>query len=164
MRLDDLPLHSLSWPHQPQFQGENNMAKTEFDESSIASIIAEGCSFDGSISVKGSIRVDGQFTGKLTVSETIVIGKTGVLAAEVNTKRANIAGTLKGEVNAQDGVKLQTGSHFEGNIFTKNLIIEEGVYFDGGCWRSVESRDRKGKSAPPARESVRKEPAPLPTS
>jgi cytoskeletal protein CcmA (bactofilin family) len=124
------------------------MAKTEFDETTVASIIAEGCSFDGTISVKGSIRVDGHFNGKLTVSETLVIGKTGSLKAEVETKRANIAGTLKGQVNAQDGVKLQAGSRFEGNIFTKNLVIEEGVYFDGGCWRSVESRDKKNRPEP----------------
>ncbi len=121
------------------------MARTEFDETTVASIIAEGCSFDGAISVNGSIRVDGQFTGNLTVSETLVIGKTGSLKAEVATKRANIAGTLKGEVKAEDGVKLQAGSHFEGNIFTKNLIVEDGVFFDGGCWRSSESRDRKKK-------------------
>lgn len=140
------------------------MAKTEFDETTVASIIAEGCSFDGSISVKGSIRVDGQFNGKLTVSETLVIGKTGSLKAEVETKRANIAGALKGEVNALDGVKLQAGSHFEGNIFTKNLIIEEGVYFDGGCWRSMESRDKKKRpeTKPPAAGGKEREAAAAP--
>lgn len=140
------------------------MARTEFDETTVASIIAEGCSFDGTISVKGSIRVDGQFGGNLTVSETLVIGKTGSLKADVTTKRANIAGTLKGEVNAQDGVKLQSGSHFEGNIFTKNLIIEEGVYFDGGCWRSTESRDQKKKSGPAPAQPANKERQTAPTS
>ena len=103
------------------------MAKTGFEEASVASIIAEGCSFNGSISVKGSIRVDGEFDGKLSVSETLVVGKSGKIKAEVETRRATIAGILSGEINAQEGVKLQAGSHFEGNIFTKNLIIEEGV-------------------------------------
>lgn len=121
------------------------MAKSNFEDTNVASIIAAGCSFDGSISVKGSIRVDGEFKGKLQVSETLVVGKSGKLDAEVETQRAAIAGNIKGEINAQEGVKLQAGSHFEGNIYTKNLVIEEGVYFDGGCWRSVESRKSQGQ-------------------
>ncbi len=125
------------------------MPKNDFEEGNVASIIAEGCHFNGSIKVKGSIRVDGGFEGQLTVSETLVIGKGGKLDAKVETRRASIAGTLKGEINAQDGVKLQSGSHFEGNIFTKNLVIEEGVFFDGGCWRSIESKSRHKSSSPP---------------
>ncbi len=138
------------------------MARTDFDDITAASILAEGCSFNGTIDVKGSIRVDGAFEGKLLISDTLVIGRNGRVNADVETGRANIAGSLKGEINARDGVKLQAGSRFEGNIFTKNLIIEEGVYFDGGCWRSVESRDRRKKPAVPGREmpGVKKETAP----
>jgi len=127
------------------------MARTDFDAGAgnVASVIADGCSFNGTISVSGSIRVDGRFEGKLTVSDTLVIGKTGKVRAEVETKLASIAGNLSGEVNAREGVKLQAGSHFEGNIYTKNLVIEEGVYFDGGCWRSVESKERLSSSGGP---------------
>jgi len=126
------------------------MAKNEFAEGgTVASIIAEGCAFNGTISVNGSIRVDGQFDGKLIVSDTLVIGKSGKVRAEVETNVATIAGTLSGEINAKGGVKLQTGSHFEGHIYTKNLVIEEGVFFDGGCWRSADSRS-KAPSAPAA--------------
>lgn len=106
----------------------------------MSSIIAEGCSVNGTISVNGSIRVDGQFEGKLIVSDNLVIGKSGKVRAEVETKVASIAGSLSGEINAKEGVKLQSGSRFEGNIYTQNLVIEEGVYFDGGCWRSREKR------------------------
>ncbi len=127
------------------------MARTDLGEgaASVASIIAEGCVFNGTINVNGGIRIDGQFDGKLIVSETLVIGKTGKVRAEVETKQATIAGNLNGEVNAKEGVKLQTGSRFEGNIYTKNLVIEEGVYFDGGCWRSRENRPKQAPSAAP---------------
>lgn len=137
------------------------MAKSNYEDTNVASIIAAGCTFDGSISVKGSIRVDGEFKGKLQVSETLVVGKSGKLDAEVETQRAAIAGNLKGEINAVDGVKLQAGSHFEGNIYTKNLVIEEGVYFDGGCWRSVESRKSvQGSGGKPVSQKPAGSPAP----
>jgi cytoskeletal protein CcmA (bactofilin family) len=148
---------------------ELDMTKTDLNAGAgnVASVIADGCSFNGTISVSGSIRVDGRFDGKLSVSDTLVIGKTGKVRAEVEAKVATIAGNLSGEVNAREGVKLQAGSHFEGNIYTKNLVIEEGVYFDGGCWRSVESRERlsstkRPKASPPAQEEAVKEKAPSP--
>ncbi|MFH1679808.1 MAG: polymer-forming cytoskeletal protein [Candidatus Eisenbacteria bacterium] len=127
------------------------MGRTDTGEGvgNVASIIAEGCAFSGTINVTGGIRIDGQFDGKLVVSEALVIGKAGKVRAEVETKQATIAGTLNGEINAKEGVKLQTGSRFEGNIYTKNLVIEEGVYFDGGCWRSRENRPRHAPSAAP---------------
>ena len=127
------------------------MAKLEPGEGAggMSSIIAEGGSFNGTISVNGGIRVDGRFAGKLIVSDTLVIGKTGNVKAEVETKLATIAGTLSGEINAKEGVKLQGGSRFEGNIYTKNLVIEEGVYFDGGCWRSKENRSGSAALTPP---------------
>ena len=128
------------------------MGRSNFTEGpeSVSSIIAEGCTFNGSISVNGSIRVDGQFEGKLTVSDSLVIGKGGKVRAEVETKLATIAGSMTGEIHAKEGVKLQGGSRFEGSIFSKNLVIEEGVYFDGGCWRSRENRS----GAVLSRESV----------
>lgn len=128
------------------------MAKTEFGEgaANVSSIIAEGCSVNGTISVSGSIRVDGQFEGKLIVSDNLVIGKSGKVRAEVEAKVASIAGTLSGEVNAKEGVKLQSGSRFEGNIYTQNLVIEEGVYFDGGCWRSREKGPKRQSAGAPA--------------
>jgi len=115
----------------------------------VASIIAEGCQFNGTVDVNGNIRVDGRFDGKMTVSDTLVVGKTGVVKAEVKTKTATIAGNLNGEIHAREGVKLQSGSRFEGNIYTKNLVIEEGVYFDGGCWRSMEGKGKAENQSRP---------------
>ncbi|RPJ49213.1 MAG: polymer-forming cytoskeletal protein [Candidatus Latescibacterota bacterium] len=130
------------------------MARPETGEGvgSVASIIAEGCAFNGTINVNGGIRIDGQFDGKIVVSETLVVGKSGKVRADVETKQATIAGNMNGEINAKEGVKLQGGSHFEGSIYTKNLVIEEGVYFDGGCWRSRENRPKQMPAATPKPE------------
>ncbi|MBN1825258.1 MAG: polymer-forming cytoskeletal protein [Candidatus Eisenbacteria bacterium] len=140
------------------------MARTDNPEGTekVASIIAEGCTFNGTVNVSGNIRVDGRFDGKLIVSDTLVIGKTGKVRAEVETKVATIAGNLNGEIHAREGVKLQAGSHFEGNIYTKNLVIEEGVFFDGGCWRSVEGKG-KAESRPQPKPEKQAAPAGAPT-
>ena len=45
------------------------------------SIIAQGCKFEGSISVKGTLRIEGEFKGEIGTPESLVVGKTGVVNA-----------------------------------------------------------------------------------
>ncbi len=113
------------------------------------SIIAQGCKFDGKVEVRGTFRVEGEFKGSIGTPESLVIGKTGVVHATVTVKNAIIGGQLFGNIIAENKIELQSGSHVEGDIKTKRLVIDEGVFFEGNC--SMGSGQRKaqaGASAP----------------
>jgi cytoskeletal protein CcmA (bactofilin family) len=97
------------------------------------SIIAQGCKFDGKVEVRGTLRIEGEFKGNIAMPETLVIGKTGVVHAQVTVKNAIIGGQLFGNVDAENKIELQSGSHVEGDIKTKRLVIDEGVFFEGNC-------------------------------
>lgn len=97
------------------------------------SIIAQGCKFDGTVQVKGTLRVEGEFKGTIGTPESLVIGKTGVVRANVTVKNAIIGGQLFGNITAENKIELQSGSHVEGDIKTKRLVIDEGVFFEGNC-------------------------------
>ena len=97
------------------------------------SIIAQGCKFDGKVDVKGTLRVEGEFKGSISMPESLVVGKTGVVHATVNVKNAIIGGQLFGNITAENKIELQSGSHVEGDIKTKRLVIDEGVFFEGNC-------------------------------
>jgi cytoskeletal protein CcmA (bactofilin family) len=103
------------------------------DNGEATSVIGEGSVFEGAFKVTGNLRVDGQFTGKLQISETLVVGKTGQVDAEVRVRNAVIAGTIKGDLNASEKITLQSGSRLEGEMVTSKLVIEEGVSFQGSC-------------------------------
>ena len=112
------------------------------------SIIAQGAKFDGKIEVQGTLRVEGEFKGTIGTPESLVIGKTGVVHASVNVKNAIIGGQLIGNITAENKIELQSGSHVEGDIKTKRLVIDEGVFFEGNC--SMGSGKPIGdKAAPP---------------
>jgi cytoskeletal protein CcmA (bactofilin family) len=87
----------------------------------------------GDIELQGTIRIDGQFDGSIECPETLIIGKSGVVKAEVKVKNAIIGGKLVGNINATNKIELQTGSHVEGDIATARLVIDEGVFFEGNC-------------------------------
>ena len=97
------------------------------------SILAQGCKFDGKIEVRGTLRIEGEFKGDIGTPESLVIGKTGVVHAKVRVKNAIIGGQLFGNIVAENKIELQSGSHVEGDIKTKRLVIDEGVFFEGNC-------------------------------
>ena len=97
------------------------------------SIIAQGCKFDGKVQVNGTLRIEGEFKGSIGRPESLVIGKTGVVHADVTVKNAIIGGQLFGNIVAENKIELQSGSHVEGDIKTKRLVIDEGVFFEGNC-------------------------------
>ncbi len=105
------------------------------------SIIAQGCKFDGKVEVRGTLRIEGEFKGNIGTPESLVIGKTGVVHATCRVKNAIIGGQLFGNITAENKIELQSGSHVEGDIKTKRLVIDEGVFFEGNC--SMGSGTRK---------------------
>ncbi len=103
------------------------------DNGEATSIIGENSVFEGTFKVNGNLRVDGKFTGKLDITETLVVGPNGYVDAAVKVRNAVVAGTIKGDLNASDKITLQSGSRLEGEMVTSKLVIEEGVSFQGSC-------------------------------
>lgn len=110
-------------------------------DSGQTSILAQGCKFDGTVNIRGTLRVEGEFKGTIETPENLIIGKTGVVHAAVKVKNAIIGGQLFGNITAENKIELQSGSHVEGDIKTKRLVIDEGVFFEGNC--SMGSGQRK---------------------
>ena len=52
------------------------------------SIIAQGCKFDGKITVRGTLRIEGEYKGDIGEPESLVIGKTGVVRGSCKVKVA----------------------------------------------------------------------------
>jgi len=117
------------------------------------SILAQGCKFDGKIEVRGTLRIEGEFKGDIGTPESLVIGKTGVVHAKVRVKNAIIGGQLFGNIVAENKIELQSGSHVEGDIKTKRLVIDEGVFFEGNCaMGSGQRKTPESASAPQSQQ------------
>ena len=106
---------------------------TNVQEGRINSILGKGCKFKGTIEVEGTLRIDSEFEGVVNCPETLVVGKTGVVKADINVKNAIIGGKVIGNITATNKIELQSGSHIEGDITTHRLVIDEGVFFEGSC-------------------------------
>ncbi len=117
-------------------------------EGNLNSILGPGCKVKGNIELKGTLRIDGDFDGEIRCPETLIIGKSGVVKADVNVKNAVIGGKLVGNVKATNKIELQTGSHVEGDISTARLVIDEGVFFEGACKMGTQGPANASTSKP----------------
>jgi cytoskeletal protein CcmA (bactofilin family) len=107
--------------------------KEKSREDMINSVIGQGSVLKGTAEIQGSIRIDGEVEGNLTVSEALVVGKSGAVRADVKAKSVIVGGRVFGNITATKRVELESGSHMEGDVTTTSLVIAEGVFFQGSC-------------------------------
>ena len=119
------------------------------------SILAQGCKFKGEVEIQGVFRVEGEFEGTIRTPEQLVVGKTGVVKGDIYVKTAVIGGRIYGNINAETKIELQNGSHVEGDIRTRRLVIDEGVFFEGNCSMGADKGLKPADREIPAKREAR---------
>jgi cytoskeletal protein CcmA (bactofilin family) len=109
------------------------LGKQPVGEGRIDTILGEACRFRGDVQVDGGIRIDGDFEGTLRATESVVVGKTGSVRADINSDVITVGGKVYGNITGKRKVLLESGAHVEGDVTTVSLVINEGVFFQGGC-------------------------------
>ncbi len=125
-----------------KYKGGEVMASEKVNDK-LDTILGPGSQLEGDLSAKGSLRIDGTFTGKLKVEGSLIVGKDGRLEGEFHTKNAVISGSVKGKLYVAEKAEFQSGAKFDGELSCKGLVVEEGVIFDGLCQMTKKLGERK---------------------
>ncbi|HUU46221.1 MAG TPA: polymer-forming cytoskeletal protein [Acidobacteriota bacterium] len=112
---------------------EDGTAIIEGGGENMNTLIGKDTTISGTLDVSGTLRVDGVVKGEVNVSDTIAIGPSGRVDANVKTKNAVVSGSLKGNIHASERIELQAKANITGDLVTKSLIIEQGAIFHGNC-------------------------------
>ena len=99
----------------------------------VVSVLGKGTEVDGEISFTSGMRVDGVIKGKVRSEQSIIIGPSGKIDAEVNIRNISINGELRGIIRATERVEIHKDGKVFGDIFSPCLIIEAGATFEGRC-------------------------------
>ena len=109
---------------------ETNM-KTDDDQ--IKAYMGKDTVFNGSLNYDGTVRIDGKFEGKVITEDTLIIGESGHLMAEVNAGTVICMGRVEGTIVASKKVEIHSTSKVLGNIKSPAIDIELGGILDGNC-------------------------------
>ena len=115
----------------------------EEPSTSAFTVIGRGTVIQGDISADNHVQVDGNIEGNLTVKNTVVVGKTGKISADITATSILVHGKVIGDVVTTDRVTIERSGSVEGNIRSPKLIISEGAHFRGNI-------DMSQSTAPPA--------------
>ena len=102
-------------------------------EHAATSVIDHGCEMEGRLTFVGTLIVNGKFSGELISSNTLIVGESGELEADVRAGTVILAGEISGHITARERVELRKSARIFGDIVSPVLVLEEGVIFDGRC-------------------------------
>jgi cytoskeletal protein CcmA (bactofilin family) len=99
----------------------------------LSTIIGKDSVFTGDMEVKGTLRIDGKIKGRIICDETVSIGTTGDVEADIDAKMVIVAGSVVGNIRTSEKIEMQAKAKVLGDVSTKNIVIEQGAVFHGSC-------------------------------
>ena len=101
------------------------------EELPIKAYLGSDALFKGMLSFEGTVRIDGVFEGQVDTNDTLVIGETGDMKADIKVGTLVCKGKLNGSVVASKKIAMHPTSKILGDIQTPALSIELGAVLDG---------------------------------
>ena len=101
------------------------------EELPIKAYLGSDALFKGTLTFEGTVRIDGKFEGQVKTNDTLVIGETGDMKADVKVGTLVCKGKLNGSVVASKKIEMHPTSKILGDIQTPALSIELGAVLDG---------------------------------
>jgi cytoskeletal protein CcmA (bactofilin family) len=107
--------------------------KKDSDLNRLDTLIGNGTIFEGSLTSKESICVEGTVRGKIDCEGSVIIGEKGRVDADIFADTVLLGGEVNGNIVSKTKLEITTSGKLRGDIKTGSLIIAEGVLFEGKC-------------------------------
>ena len=93
----------------------------------------QGTEFAGELRFRDTFRVDGRLKGRIVSDNTLIVGESGSVEADIDCGVVSIRGSVVGHVSARERIELLAGARVQGTLVSPRLVIEEGAFFQGDC-------------------------------
>jgi len=93
----------------------------------------EGTEFLGELRFRDTLRIDGRLKGKIVSDNTLIIGESAQVEADIDCGVVSIRGTVSGRVHGRQRIELLAGAKVQATLISPKLVIEDGAFFQGEC-------------------------------
>ncbi len=121
----------------------------------VATVLSPTTSFNGTLRFHSSLKIEGNFRGKIISDGFLIIGETAKVRANIKANSIIIAGEVRGDVEAKERLEMLSTGKLYGNIKTRKLKIADGVVFEGSCQMTSFDEAEKKLSGEPEAEKVK---------
>jgi cytoskeletal protein CcmA (bactofilin family) len=104
-----------------------------------------GSRVSGKLYFETAARIDGQVDGEISAKDSLNIGETALVTAQINAAAVIVSGKVSGDITASQRIEIRPSAKVIGNLASPILVIHEGAHFEGHCAMQPESarEDRK---------------------
>jgi cytoskeletal protein CcmA (bactofilin family) len=95
--------------------------------------IDQGVMLEGTLTVKGTFRVDGNVKGNIISEQTIILGEGAKVEGQIEGNRVVISGRFDGVIFAKGRVEIEAKGVVTGEVHSPCMVIDPGGIFDGRC-------------------------------
>ena len=113
----------------------------------INAFLGRDTEFDGKLSFKGAVRIDGRFIGEIYTDGTLIAGESAVIKSDIHASHIIISGEIRGNIIADNRIEIHAPGKVFGNIQAPVIVIDEGVIFEGNCHMQKIDKEKEKKLA-----------------
>jgi cytoskeletal protein CcmA (bactofilin family) len=105
----------------------------------------QGSKVSGKLTFEGPARIDGQIEGEISAKDSVIIGESAVVTAQIKAASIIVAGKVSGDITASQRIEIRPSAKVLGNLASPVLVVHEGAMFEGHCAMQPEGarEDRK---------------------
>ena len=118
---------------KPNTEKTLSVVSNGLKESSETCVVASGTTIEGKFNASENVRLDGQIKGEVKCSQRLVMGESGRIEGNIQTKDAIILGNIEGEIVVEGTLHLKGTAFIKGKIQAKYMIVDEGAQYIGEC-------------------------------
>jgi len=97
----------------------------------ITSVLGNGTNYQGKLTGRGGVRIEGAFNGEISLDGLLVVGTTGRVTCEnLCANSVIVAGAIQGDITALK-VEIRATGRVWGNVTTTAFSTEEGAFLRG---------------------------------
>ncbi|HAT71823.1 MAG TPA: cell division protein [Elusimicrobia bacterium] len=117
-----------------------------FETKNGDTVIGNEAYFQGTLTAKGSLRIDGRVDGSIVDAKIVTVGKSGKVKGDISCEVCYVCGEVKGNITALDHIEALAGARVDGDMRAPRIMLEEGATFNGNC--AMEPVKKAGRGEP----------------
>lgn len=119
------------------------------ERGEIKAFLGPGSHFEGKMAFDEIVRLDGAFRGEITSRDTLIVGETADIQAQVLVGTLIVSGKIRGNIKAVSRVEMRAPAQIDGDVETPSLTVEEGVIWNGQLTMKQDEKSKMNEAGVP---------------
>jgi len=125
------PVASSPTPSQPSSSAQQGPSAGRAAAPEGRAYLDRGSKVTGKLTFESAVRIDGEVDGEISAKDSVTIGETAVVTAQIRAAAVIVAGKVSGDIHASQRIEIRPSAKVIGNLTGPVLIVQEGAFFEG---------------------------------